>query len=142
MAISCEGDYDYWRGLGALWDSGETIINIEHDMECSDDLISGLLTCPHPLCTYAYKLYWPSTHQAVPHYAQAVGEKAHIGGGSWVSTGAEWADYTGIGFCKVEPAVRVRPLQREHWALLDMKVTAATGGRWHIHWPEIEHYHK
>ncbi len=111
-------------------------------MECSDELIQALLGCPHPLCTHAYKLYWPSTHAMRPHYGHSVGRKAHIGGGKWVEPNAEWAHYSGIGFCKITPEARVRPLRREHWSLLDIQVTAATEGRWHIHWPSVEHYHR
>lgn len=137
VELCCEGDLDYYEGVASLWESPETLILVEHDMEYSDDLVDGLLACPEPACTYAYTLYWASTHQA-PHYAQRDGT---LTAGRWLSKGERQAMFSGIGFCKITPGARTGPLEREHWALLDIKVNAAVRRPWHVH-REIEHYHR
>jgi len=122
-----------------VWGTDATIVNVEHDMECSDELIQQLLDCPHPLCTHAYKLYWPSTHQVRPHYAQRDGGPNY---GEWIKEGVEWCGFTGIGFCKITPEARVSALVESPWQTVDCDVTKATEGPWHVHWPEVEHYHR
>lgn len=138
--IPCAEPGDYHRGLQSVWEDGFTLCVVEHDMEVSDDLIASLLGCPEPFCTWAYALYFPSTSRPEPHYAQRVGLKPPAGG-DWVSEGESWCHYTGIGFCKIAPEVRVRPLESCHWSHLDVSVAKACDGRVHIHWPEVEHDH-
>jgi hypothetical protein len=142
VSLLCVDDLDYSRGLQSLWGSDHTLIVLEHDMECSDELIQGLLDCPHSLCTHSYLLHWASTHSAKPHYAQMVGSRPSVGGGDWIKRGDEWADFTGIGFCKITPEARVRPLEETGWQDVDCAVTKAVEGRWHVHSPPIEHYHR
>lgn len=154
-----KGPLDYWRGFDALWKTGETIVNVEHDVELSATLVAGLVECEHPLCTYPYRLYFPSTHQHEPCYAQrvsTVGWHPPIDDcGRWASSGSryvepssdgapgdEWADYIGPGFCKVAPEARIAPLAQQPWQGVEMSVNAAVEGRWHVHWPEVEHYHR
>lgn len=142
VSLPCEGDLDYSHGMQTLWATGKAICNIEHDMECSDELIQELLDCPHPLCTHAYLLYWPSTHQAQPHYAQRHGGTNY---GDWIKQGEEWCDFSGIGFCKIVPQARVRPLVDSHWSIVDCAVTNATDAHWHVHWKNgvgVEHWHR
>lgn len=141
--IECADPLDYWRGLAAQWDGPAVIVNVEHDVAATDDLIAELLACPHPKCSYAYLLYWVSTGAAVPHFAQREGPQPPAGG-RWISPGEEWCDYTGIGLIKVEPAARVRPLAESPWQHLDIQVSAATSGRWHVHWGDgqgVAHHH-
>lgn len=141
--IECVGNHDYWRGLERHWDKGQTLVIVEHDIGVSDDLIQGLLDCPHPQCTYAYKLYWPSTYTLGEHYAQRHGMN-----GAWVEEGAPICDFTGIAFCKVAPGAFKRGSLTDedheswHWTEVDIAVTKATEGPWHVHWPAVEHSHQ
>jgi hypothetical protein len=125
--------------MQALWPSDKAIVNVEHDMEVSDELIQQLLDCPHPLCTFAYKLYWPSTHQAQPHYAQRDGGPNY---GEWIKEGVECCGFSGIGLCKIAPEARACPLADSHWSTVDCAISRSTEGDWHVHWPEVEHYHR
>jgi hypothetical protein len=129
-----------------LWGGTHTLINVEHDHECSDDLIQELLDCPEPLCSHAYTLFMPSTG-GLPHYAHRTGPKPPAGG-EWIKQGDEWADFGGIGFCKITPQARVRPLAQSSWQVVDCAISKATDARWHVHWQQgpsgpvgVEHYH-
>jgi len=151
VALPCgtghEDLYDYCRGLQAVWGSDFTIVNVEHDMECSDGLVQQLLDCPEPLCAHAYRL------RKNGHYAYRNGALPPSGGfeDQWIGEGDEWATFGGIGFVKITPEARVRPLPDREWSTLDIEVTKAcegpevvpaaaySGHRWHIHWPEIKH---
>jgi hypothetical protein len=138
VPIECVEPEDYRNGVAAWWEGDRTICNIEHDMEVSDELIQGLLDCPHPMCSWAYWLGLPS---GGPHWAHRTGRKPPCGG-VWVETGDEWADYGGIGFCKITPDARVRPLPEQTWQFVDIAVFEATDVRVHVHWPAVEHYHQ
>lgn len=150
VSLPCVDDLDYWGGLAALWEGDLTIVNVEHDMECSDELIQQLLDCPHPLCTHAYMLRSP-----VYHYCHRNGPQPPAGGYEdwWIKEGEEWATYGGIGFCKITSQARVRPLEPREWPTLDIVLTRAVEGpevvpptvqhgrRWHVHWPAVHHEH-
>lgn len=151
VALPCrtshDGLFDYSRGLQAVWGSDSTIVNVEHDMECSDGLIQNLLDCPHPLCAHAYLL-----RKSGP-YAYRNGPLPPAGGyeDHWLKGGEEWATFGGIGLVKITPEARVRPLPEREWSTVDIVVTKACEGpevvpgghhlgrRWHIHWPAIKH---
>jgi hypothetical protein len=143
--LECVDDLDYWGGFAALWDEDVTIVNVEHDNECSDKLIQQLLDCPHPLCGYVYRL--KGADDAPYSYRQ--GPLPPAGGIlDWWLKGPdeEWATFGGIGFCKITPEARVRPLESRDWHTLDIMVTKAVEGpevvpdgrnegrRWHVHW--------
>ena len=132
--ISRSDEYEYWRSFAALWRRDATIVNVEWDMEFSLELVSALLGCPHPLCAHAYQMHVPRNYYAHSHNADGIG-------GHWIAKGEEWAAYSAIGFCKITPEVRRRPLAREMWRLVEQEVNRAVVGRWHIHWPEVSHYH-
>lgn len=139
------GELDYWRALNAHWASDRTLINVEHDMEFSDELVRGLVECPHPLCTYPYRCYLRDREYYV--YTPTVD-------GWWVEEGTEWADTSTLGFCKIAPEARTRPLRRIIWKFLEHSMCAAVTGfsqvepdpvanrrAWHVHWPEVRHFH-
>jgi hypothetical protein len=138
VPIRCIDPLDYWRGVEVWWQSRRTIVNVEHDMECSDDLIQTLLDCPEPFCTWAYFLGKPS---GGPHWAHRTGRQPPCGG-VWIEEGDEWADFGGIGFCKIEPSVRVRELGEQTWQFVDIAVFASVQRQVHVHWPAIEHRHQ
>lgn len=140
--IPCRADepLDYWRGLSSVWDEGFSLFLVEHDSVVDDDLIQTLVDCKWRLATYAYPLHWPSTHRVEPHFAQRTGLLPPAGG-EWINEGDEWCDYTGIGFCKIAPEVRVGALEETHWSHLDASVSKAIVGRWRVLWPAIEHDH-
>lgn len=151
VALPCGTGYDslfdYSRGLQAVWGSDFTIVNVEHDMECSDGLIQQLLDCPHPLCAHAYLL------RKKGPYAYRNGPLPPAGGyeDHWLRPGDEWATFGGIGLVKITPGARVRPLPEREWSTVDIVVTKACEGaevvpgghhkgrRWHVHWPAIKH---
>lgn len=137
VTLPCRSDTDYSSGLGLLWRTSGAIINVEHDMECSDELIDRLLACPELLCTHAYRM-----HHLGGTYAQAVGRKAAHGGGRPVHGGETYADFSGIGFCKIAAPARAGCLERTRWDAVEMAVHGAIHGPWHVHWPEINHHHR
>ena len=134
--------YEYWRRLSAAWMTTETIVNVEHDMECSQALVDELLACPHPLCSHAYLMYLPRRYWAHGWASTDPRERAQGGGIRWVERGDERAGHSAIGFCKVEPRVRPGELERTEWPGVEMAVNRAVCGPWHLHWPGVEHYHK
>jgi hypothetical protein len=146
VPICCEDPLDYHAGVARWWDSDRTIINVEHDHEVSDDLIQQLLDCDCALGTWAYWLGIPS---GGPHWAHRTGKQPPCGG-VWIETGDEWADFGGIGFCKIEPSARVRPLPEQTWQFVDIAVFQAVDERVHVHWkPDadgnlvgVEHFHR
>lgn len=138
------GDFAYWRELDDLWAKPGTLVNVEHDMEFSDDLVRGLVECPHPLCTYPYRCYL----RDLGHYVWTPTVD-----GAWCEEGTEWADTSTLGFVKIAESARSERLRRIIWKYLEHSVcTAVTGlsqpapdqGRqraWHVHWPEVQHHH-
>ena len=166
VAGKCIEDYDYWGYWDALWRTKDTIINVEHDMEFSDELVQQLLDCPHPLCAHVYHL--PGSDKLYCYREGALPPAA--GFGRWfeaprelypatddrpavMARGKEWATYGGIGFCKVTAEARVRELEPRDWSTLDINITksvegaevahpsAEVGRRWHCHWPGVQHFH-
>lgn len=127
-------DFDYWRGMEELWGTDATLVNVEHDMEFSDHLVAELLDCPHPLCSYAYQCHIPRTFWA--HYLDGRGMS-----GTNVPEGAEWAAWSAIGFCKIAPEIRTRPLAQNRWIAVESSVNTSLRKPWHLHWPAIAHYH-
>jgi hypothetical protein len=145
VGIECVEPEDYWRGVEAHWASDETLCILEHDMEVSDDLIQTLLDCD---CAFGTWAYWLGIPSGGPHWAHRTGKKPPCGG-VWIETGDEWADYGGIGFCKITPQARVRPLPEQSWQFVDIAVFQAVDERVHVHWkdgpdgPEgVEHLHR
>ena len=159
--VECDGTFGYADGLIEAWSTQNTLVLVEHDMEFSDELVSELASCPEPLCAFPY-LIW-SRHNGW-HYAQAVGANRRL------ELGDEWADHSSIGFAKITPEARAKPLMRLWWWMVENAVHHALGGsvieddphhiyngepdptlvrdirpptagRWHIHWPHIEHHH-
>ena len=155
QGIECpkeHGEFSYCYGLQDAWMTDKIIVNIEQDMERSDDLVDGLVNCPHPLCAYAYQVY-PT---ALGRYIYCAVAERHRKGGpdtSWLEVGDEWAIWSSIGFCKIAPSARVKPLDRIFWQWLEHSVNRVVGTyknaggaclQWHIHWNEgtgIQHLH-
>ena len=132
--------YAYWRSLAAVWASTDILVNVEHDNEFSQSLVSALLACSHPLCTHAYRMHVPRSHWAhgwAPQDARRErGERVQ-----WIERGEEWADYSAIGFCKIAPEARIGPLAHCEWPGVELAVNNATAGLWHVHWPGVAHHH-
>jgi hypothetical protein len=145
VPVPCRESLDYYNGVLPWWSTSRTICIVEHDMQVDDDLIQQLLDCPEPFCSWSYWLGLPS---GGPHWAHRTGLKPPCGG-VWIETGDEWADFGGIGFCKIEPSARVRPLEETDWTGVDCAVSRATDCRVHVHWKRdeggqcvgVEHYH-
>src|ERR1017187_8093019 len=161
QGIECKtehGEFDYCRGLEEAWLTNKTIVNIERDMEHSDELVDGLVKCPWPLCAYAYKVF-PTQLDRYIYCATANqldtnnvrNPTARIV--TWLNEGEEWAVWSSIGFCKIAPIARPKPLDLLFWQWVEHSVNRVVGEyknaggagyAWHIHWNKgqgIEHYH-
>lgn len=116
-------------------------------MQCTDALIDELLSCPHPVCTHAYQMHIPRTYWA--HNVSLTGARPSglalsqytARGIRWVAPGDVWADFSGIGFCKIAREARMGCLRRDVWRGVEVSVNAAISTRWHVHWPGVEHHH-
>lgn len=145
--VECRGEFSYWLGLHQQWDTDKTIINVEQDMEFSDDLVAELLDCEHPLCAFPYQVYPTQLGRYIycatttpPTTDGSVADPRWIEGPD-----DEWAIWSSVGFAKIAPAARVKPLDKLFWQWLEHSinrvVTSYAGLQWHIHWPEIRHHH-
>lgn len=135
LDLVCDDPFDYWAGLDSVWDTGRTIVNVEHDMEFSDDLVMELLSCPWDLCAYPYAVQpagWPGLLYGASW-------------GSWVPKDTAFAHFSSIGFCKIGLRVqRGTALPRAVWDKVEGAIhTGAVKNRnlWHLHWPAIGHHH-
>lgn len=141
VPASWHDDYSYHDALSRAWSWPQAIVNVEHDNEFSPALTEELLSCPQPLCTHAYRLYVP-----VKCWAHGRIVNAQTWSCEWVQQGAEFAEFSGIGFCKIAPEARTGPLARRPWRELERSVHEAVEGPWHIHWGAdgqgIDHDHK
>lgn len=138
--VECVGDFDYSRGLAEAWATGNTVVNVEHDMQVDDDLIGALVECPEPLCAWAYRLYAASGAHGTadgPIFPFTATEP-----GPWVDEGAQWAAWAAPGFIKVRAPARIGPFPGKHWLTVEHATNYFTAGLWHLHWPPIEHYHQ
>ncbi len=138
--VECVGDFDYSRALGQAWATDQTVINVEHDVQVSDALIQSLIDCPEALCAQTYPLYAASG----AHGTQdgPIFPYCQTNPGPWVEAGTEWAEWAAPGFIKVIPAARTGPLPEKHWLAVEAATNFHTPGRWHLHWPPVEHYHR
>ena len=142
-SVECGGELSYWAGFSRLWDSDQTIVNVERDMQFDDALVAELVDCPHPLCAYPYRVYPTAKGKFI--YCGTATPPGGEGDPVWLSPGDEWAVWHSIGFCKITPQARVKPLDAMFWQWLEHSINRvvcrAAGLQWHVHWPEIRHYH-
>ncbi len=182
QGIECKrehGEFDYCDGLQSAWQTDKVLVNIEHDMETSDDLVDGLVRCPYPVCAYAYQVYptalkryiycatsrkrWKAGDDGVLEVDTLAYDGTDRGFNydprikivgqeyiSWLEEGDEWAVWSSIGFCKIAPVARAKPLDRLFWQWIEHSINRSVGVfmraggagyDWHIHWPAIEHHH-
>jgi hypothetical protein len=141
----CNSEYDYWAGFSELWSGDDTIVNVEHDMETSGRLVDELVDCLYPLCTYAYQIH----HRGPDFYAQGWqsiyrGPRARGEDIRWLQGASEHqCDLSGLGFCKItRDARKDATLSRCVWQGVEREVNMAVSKRWHVHWPEVEHFHR
>lgn len=147
----------YYEAIRSFWNrTGTPFINIEHDVEASDDRIADLLGCRHPNCTWAYR--FSRTH----HIEQDHGQVKHVGqmvqpDGPLYAQSNWYTDergqhfgavkgpteitsvHSGLGFCKITPIPA--PIHPCHWAMVETEINHHIQ-EWHIHWPEVHHWHK
>jgi hypothetical protein len=143
--MSWHDGFSYHEALARCWESGDTVLNVEWDMEHSRSLMLGLLACPHSLCTYAYMMHLPTKHYAHGDVSAVPAFRERGEGVRWIERGDEWASYSGIGFCKIALGARVGELERQSWPLVELAVNRAVRGPWHVHWHNsvgIEHHHR
>lgn len=145
VPIECVDEFAYWRGVADHWDSDRTLVNLEHDIEADDSHIRELLDCPHPLCSWAYRCHWISTHIEGGVIAAGSGTRTVDVPVSpeayYLQGGEEWAQWSAIGLVKITPDARITALRREPWNMLELAVHDAVQGPWHMHWPEVPHHH-
>jgi hypothetical protein len=119
-------DENYWSLLHRLWQKGESIYNVEHDVLVRPDSLNELAACPEPWCGFA-----------VPYL------------------GGEYPGMCCVKFSAGIIAVCPDALDQvatmssdkhppKHWCSMDhflqMVVLPATGYRKHVHWPALGHY--
>jgi hypothetical protein len=144
LGIECKGELSYWHGLASVWPTDKIIVNVERDMEFSDELVAELAECREPLCTYPYKVYPSKLGRFI--YCATAREPSHEDiDPHWIQPGDDEAVWSSIGFCKIAPEARVKPLDAMFWKWLEHSVNRCVcqlgGFVWHIHWPEIRHEH-
>lgn len=155
QGIECkraQGEFDYCTGLQRVWMTDKLLVNVEHDMEYSDELVDELIACPHPICAYAYQVF-PT---ALGHYIYCAttveigNDNPALSNPHWIEEGDEWAIWSSIGFCKIDATARVKPLDRLFWQWIEHSINrvvgtyknaGGAGWSWHIHWPSIQHHH-
>ena len=112
-------DLGYAWAFRRAWGK-DTLLNIEHDVAPSLELVDALALCPEPLCTRP-----PGGSPA-----QDAGQVC-------------WLGCTKIAL-GVQLAVPWAPILRP-WDKLDVDLTAtlqqASGRYWHVHKEPLEHYH-
>ena len=138
LPVLCVDGLDYWRGLASVWDSDETIVNVEHDMEVTDEHVETLLACPHSLCSWAYESHWIST--GLPRDVISAGTFGP-NGRQYLDGGEEWAEWSAIGLVKIARDARIGPLTEAPWNRLELSVETAVARPWHMHWPPVPHHH-
>lgn len=141
LPVECVSVFDYARGLATVWGSDLTVVNVEHDIEVTDDIIARLVDCPEPLCAQTYPLYRASGAHGTE--IGPVFPYVDVEPGPWVTEGAEWADWAAPGFIKATAAARTGLFPDEkHWMGVEQATNFYVTGRWHLHWPPVEHYHQ
>lgn len=143
VPIVCAGEFDYWYGLNAVWGTGRTLVNVEHDIAATDDHVRALVGCPHPLCSWAYECHWASTGQPRSLIAAGALERDPVShqARDYLRGGETWAAWSSIGLVKVTRAARTGSLRRESWQRVELAVADAVRGPWHMHWPLVAHHH-
>lgn len=147
LGVECAGDFSYWAGLNQAWCGPGPVVNVEHDMGYSDELVAELLECPRPACAFAYQVF-PTALQRFIYCATTTttGEATRANGipCRWIEEGEDMAVWSSIGFCKVAQPVRIKPLDKMFWQWLEHcvnRVIAFADVTWHIHWPAVVHNH-
>lgn len=147
QGVECTNEFSYWAGFASAWNTDMTIVNVEQDMEYRDDYVAELADCAHPLCAFPYQVYPSALGRFI--YCATTSQPELNGSPQnprWVEGPAdEWAVWSSIGFCKIAPEARVKPLDKIFWQWLEHAVnrvvTGYAGLQWHLHWPEIRHNH-
>lgn len=138
--MECRGDFDYSHGLAEAWSSASVVVNVEHDVQVNDDLIGALVDCPHPLCAQTYPLFAASGAHGTAE--GPIFPYCERNPGPWVEPGVEFAEWAAPGFIKVHPGARRGPFPEKHWLAVEQATNYFVTGRWHLHWPPVEHYHQ
>lgn len=148
--IPCTSEGDYPRAWAENWDFDGTLVNLEHDLVPTLQVLDELIDCPSKLCTQAYKIYPLSTALDREVFVQRLASKDEVRFDRWVLEGDAHADYTGLGLAKLEAEVRstipTSNIERyASWKGFDFSLSNlfhVQGKRWHIHWPAIPHHHQ
>lgn len=129
-----DDDFGKWEAIVPYWDGPETLVHLDNDIELTDAHIDELLACPHAACSWAYRLHWASC-------GIAEGVMAQRFKGQYVTEGDEWSDISGHGLIKLTRAARVAPLRKAIWSRVEGSIHESFAGPWHLHWPEVNHWH-
>lgn len=125
--------------------SAQRLVVWEHDIEPQVADLIGLLDCPSPHCTSAYRLYPVSTGLGAEVWAQS-----SLVTGPWPDArylAPILAARTGLGLVALK-GIRALELVRHNalgsWLGLDVRVSVAVSegaGPWCVH-PEVRHNHR
>lgn len=153
-SLQIRSDADYAIGMATMYENGEQFVNIEHDMQVSDDRIYELFECPLPFCTWAYRIHrsWivdlsqGKLDEETLSYPNSFYAQHNVLDGRVIpiqNQEVTSALCSGIGFCKITPDGREFPIV--HWTAVEQPVQELcqnVAKAWHIHWPEVEHWHR
>lgn len=142
------GDYGYRAALEEQWRFDGDLCILEQDLIPTPTMLAALAECPHQLCAQAYSLSAKTLGREGCEIAHRVCVPcAEVP--QWIVPGGESADLVGFGLTKLGRAARARvtpewqsPLY--HHTNLDTKISflfLAQGMKFHIHWPEVAHFH-
>ena len=134
IPILCDEDRAYSLGVAKHWCHPGPLVVVEHDIEATNVLVSGLLECNYSVCSWAFALHWASSGRVEDVYA-------HKNDGLPVEYGTEWADWSAPGFMKIAPEARTGPIVECHWRRVEDAINAAITGPVHLHWPPVQHHH-
>ena len=148
-SIHCSNDESYYEALLKYWGKGNTIVNIEQDIEFMPIMVDRFYTCSEPLCTYPYQL-----RDRWSVYSIGDGAKLPLDTAKWYSFSERLPDYaegSGLGFVKIglEAQVLVNlkeyPVSEYKWWYLDTWLSYKfhkAGLKFHVHKMTVKHHHK
>jgi hypothetical protein len=128
----CTDDYDYDKLFRVFWNANATLVNVEHDVRVSSDVLNELIDCGHDFCTIPYVLYPVTTGLKEP-----------------TSSVSSNGVFSSLGCVKLSMArTKARVLwDSVCWNLVDFAVNNTlkqeiAGFRWHVHTGSVFHDHK
>lgn len=143
-----KGILDYPRFIEKYWRKAEIII-VEHDIMASKEMIDDLMFCKETNCTYPYILDYKNPVLSVFKLTYNTVAKGYAPSSYSKGDFPEYADFSGIGLCKIGVKTQYAFEWRyedkyKDWGYVDQYISfkmADNNLRWHCHYPLVEHLH-